>query len=70
MGEGKEKVATQKTEICPNCQSDKIAQIFYGRTDFTPEFQQSLAKGEIVLGGCAPKREDRACLNCKTRFKA
>ena len=53
-----------ETEICPYCQSDKVAKIFYGLPIFTEQLQKDLDDNKVVLGGCMLEPEDRICLNC------
>jgi len=52
------------TEECPQCGSDEVAMIVYGRP--TPELEMRAERGEIALDGCEipedpPDREGLAC---------
>ena len=51
--------------VCPYCKSDKVARIFYGMPRLTDELSRELEEGKVVLGDCAPKPENRTCLNCQ-----
>jgi len=57
-----------KPERCPECGSDKIADILYGLPDFSVGLQNELESGRIALGGCCVTGNDPAwqCNSCNT----
>jgi hypothetical protein len=63
-------MAMPENENCPYCKSDKVAKILYGEPLYSEKMRQDIEDGKLVLGGCSSKPENRACLNCKQRWKA
>lgn len=55
---------------CPNCNSTNTCNIMYGLPDFTPELEQKLAAGEVLLGGCVIEEDspNRHCNECELDF--
>ena len=50
-------------EICPMCDSARVAPIRYGRPAFNGELERAQAEGKIALGGCVITGDDpRGCL--------
>jgi primosomal protein N' len=60
----------KKPDKCPNCGSDKIADILYGLPAFSPSLEKMIEDQEIVLGGCCVSDEDPTwkCTACKTNI--
>lgn len=58
--------------ICPRCGSKKTAKILYGMPAMSPELQEQLDQGEVVLGGCCITNCDPVyyCNKCKKDFGA
>jgi len=56
--------------ICPRCGSKKTAKILYGMPMMSPDLQEQLDKGEVVLGGCCITTCDPKyyCNKCKKDF--
>ena len=54
------------TMKCPQCGSEKIADILYGYPGFSPELDKLLDKGKVVLGGCCITDNDPLwrCTEC------
>lgn len=59
-----------KPEKCPSCGGKKIADILWGMPDFSPELEDDMEKGRIVLGGCVVTGDDPEweCTACQTRI--
>lgn len=57
-----------KPEKCPACGSLKVAKIFYGMPAPSPQLEERIRTGEIVLGGCCITGDDPMwkCLDCET----
>lgn len=60
--------ASRKPRKCPSCGSGRIARIFYGLPDFSPELRADLDAGRIALGGCCISDDDPKwqCLECES----
>lgn len=58
--------------ICPRCGAKKTAKILYGMPSMSPELEEQLNKGDIVLGGCCITECDPVyhCNKCKKGFGA
>ncbi|MGE4274171.1 MAG: hypothetical protein AB7E31_15125 [Desulfitobacterium sp.] len=58
--------------ICPQCGSRETAKILYGMPTWSPELDEQINKGGIVLGGCCITRCDPVyrCNKCKKDFGA
>ena len=56
--------------VCPECGSDKIARIQWGRPLWSEELERDLKEGNVVLGGCciSDGSRDWECRNCGYRF--
>jgi len=59
-----------KPDKCPNCGSEKIAEILYGKPIDSPKLRNELEEGRIILGGCfyADHFPAWKCLDCKTNM--
>lgn len=56
---------------CPVCGSGRVARIFYGWFELTPELQRAVDNGELRAGGCIliPGESPRwACVQCDHRW--
>jgi len=55
---------------CPECGSEKIAEIIYGLVASDLEIEKQVKMGRIVLAGCdVPRKPMRwKCLNCKAEW--
>jgi primosomal protein N' len=55
---------------CPECGSDKIADILYGLPAFSPSLEKEIEDHEIVLGGCCVSVNDPTwvCVACNTKI--
>lgn len=53
---------------CPKCGSEKCIPISYGYP--SPGWEEKVAKGEFVLGGCVVEDDspEWECSNCHTSF--
>ena len=60
----------EKPTICPQCNSQKIAEIVYGLPDNSKELKRKLKAEEIVLGGCCVTENDPTwkCIDCDTLY--
>jgi len=60
----------RKPRTCPNCKSKRIASIEYGMPGMTPELEQRIAEGKLVLGGCCITMDDPQwqCVDCDTQI--
>lgn len=58
--------------ICPRCGSKKTAKILYGMPVMSPELEEQLNRGDVVLGGCCITDCDPVyhCNKCKKDFGA
>lgn len=56
--------------VCPECGSESIARIQWGRPIWTEELKRDLEEGRAVLGGCCISEESRdwECRECGHRF--
>jgi DNA-directed RNA polymerase subunit RPC12/RpoP len=60
-------VRDERPDRCPQCGSQKIAEILYGFLDVSaPEVRDDLDQGRAILGGCCPDAEskDWSCHAC------
>lgn len=48
--------------VCPTCAATDSIPIMYGKP--ADELVQQADRGEVILGGCVPHREDRHCRSC------
>lgn len=56
--------------VCPQCGGSNVASIRYGKQAMTPALEQVIARGEVVLGGCAREdRPNRHCNQCRHRWR-
>lgn len=55
---------------CPQCQSVRVAKIFYGMPAFSLELKHDLDAGRIFLGGCCISGDDPwwRCVDCGTEL--
>ena len=55
-----------RTEICPECKSDKITFLLWGLPAFSDELEKRIDKGEVELRGCCvdPHSKQFRCNNC------
>ena len=55
---------------CPKCGSTNIARYLWGMPSFTPDLQEEIKQGKIILGGCCITEQDPQyhCNNCKKDF--
>ena len=58
--------AKRKPRKCPKCGCHKIASILYGYPIFSPNLEQEIAQGKVVLGGCCPDFAKWQCIECNT----
>jgi len=51
---------------CPECSSNKLANILYGYPINSPELMEKIGQGKIVLGGCVVTGSDPdwKCIDC------
>lgn len=56
---------------CPVCGSQRVAWIVFGVVDWTPQLEEALIAGEVVLGGCMVFGDDpdRSCNACRYRWR-
>ncbi len=60
----------QPAPTCPQCQSDKVAQILYGQVPMTQELQTLINEKRVILGGCAFSENlpTWSCTDCQHQF--
>ena len=58
----------RKPRRCPECSSDKIANIFYGLPILSPELKRDIENKKVFLGGCEIYPDDPTwrCADCRT----
>jgi hypothetical protein len=63
-------LAELKAQRCSACGSASVAKFQYGLPRFTPELNEDLDAGRVILGGCSVGPEDPlwACLDCKSNW--
>jgi len=56
--------------ICPQCGSDKVAKIHYGRVRKSDEFKADLEAGKVVLGNWtfSHHKPEWKCMDCGSEF--
>lgn len=57
-----------KPKTCPNCGSEKIADILWGYPGYSEEMEKQIEEGKLVLGGCCVTDHDPEweCVECET----
>lgn len=70
MSSGSSHNGWQKPFICPNCGSNRIARIQWGRPSWNEALRQKLKEGSVVLGGCSVSVDSRRwrCRSCRHEF--
>lgn len=60
--------SAKKPDKCPECGSEKIADILYGLPAFSTSLKDRIKDHKIVLGGCCISGNDPAwkCIACNT----
>jgi hypothetical protein len=60
--------SAKKPDKCPECGSEKIANIMYGLPAFSPSLKEKIKDDKIVLGGCCITNDDPTwkCVDCNT----
>ena len=58
--------------VCPECGSDNVAKILWGMPAMNDEFEEDLAAGRVVLGGCciSSGMPEYRCNACGAEFGA
>lgn len=58
----------KKPDKCPECSSNKIAELQYGLPVFSPNLEKKINENNIVLGGCCVSGNDPVwkCIDCGT----
>jgi hypothetical protein len=61
---------SRRPRKCPGCGNPLIGKILYGMPDFSKELEESLEKGEVILGGCCLEVDDPVwqCKKCGQQF--
>jgi hypothetical protein len=59
-------VAMTTRPKCPSCGSGEVVPIAYGMPG--PQMWDEYERGEIALGGCMPRAENRRCRSCEFEF--
>jgi rubrerythrin len=60
--------SAKKPDKCPECGSDRIADILYGLPSFSPSLRKEIEEDKRVLGGCCITNDDPTwqCTSCDT----
>jgi len=55
---------------CPKCENPMVAKILYGKPLSSKELEESMEKGEVILGGCCIGTDDPTwqCKECEQQF--
>jgi rubrerythrin len=63
--------SAKKPDKCPECGSDKIANILFGLPAFSASLREKIEDHKIVLGGCCVSNESPTwkCTVCGTVIK-
>ncbi len=56
--------------ICPQCGSEKVAKIHYGRAKKSDEFKADMEAGRVVMGKWSLNlhKPEWKCMDCGTEF--
>ncbi len=61
--QGKPMRCGKKPQVCPNCGHSPVADILFGLIDYE-HYEQAIARGEVVLGGCCIPWKNRPHWQC------
>ena len=66
----KKTIYSRKPKKCPQCKSNKVANILYGMPGFSEELEKDLEESKIILGGCCIDVNDPSwkCVDCGQEY--